>query len=131
MKFETLEEQHARRNEEDIEINYEDQLPLEIEEDLKGEDHISYDSDDTEADTITDEDESEEAAAASAGLGTGWGRIIYSPIRRGKRVEMDVCRATNAEGTKGSFDRIIVTKSKNPTMHRQAKRSLWGDLWPL
>lgn len=130
MEFETLKEQHARRNLEDLEINYEDQLPSEIEEDLTGEDRMSYDSDDTEADAITDEDEGEEGAA-SAGLGTGWGRIIYSPIRRGKRVEMDVCRATNAEGTQGSFDRIIVTKSKNPTMHRQAKRSLWGDLWPL
>ncbi|KAF5935435.1 hypothetical protein HYC85_026564 [Camellia sinensis] len=29
-----------------------------------------------------------------ADLGSGWGRIIHTPIRRGKRVEMDVCRAT-------------------------------------
>jgi ribosomal protein RSM22 (predicted rRNA methylase) len=25
---------------------------------------------------------------------------------------------------------VVVTKSKNPTLHHQAKRSIWGDLWP-
>lgn len=112
----------------------EDQFPSENEDDLNEEDPISYNSDDTEADTITDNDELEdeqEETATTADLGTGWGRIIYSPIRRGKRIEMDVCRATDHEGTKGSFDRIIITKSKNPTLHHQARRSLWGDLWPF
>ncbi|CAH9124917.1 unnamed protein product [Cuscuta epithymum] len=133
MKFETLKEQHARRNPEDLEIDYEDQFPSENEDDLNEQENpISYNSDDTESDTITvDDGEWEEEEEATADLGTGWGRIIYSPIRRGKLVEMDVCRATNVEGTQGSFDRIIVTKSKNPTLHRQARRSLWGDLWPF
>nr|GMD01543.1 rsm22-cox11 tandem protein 2, mitochondrial-like [Ipomoea batatas] len=135
MKFETLKEQHARRNPEDLEIDYEDQFPSENEDDLNEEEIISYNSDDTEADAVTDneelEDEQEETAAATADLGTGWGRIVYSPIRRGKRVQMDVCRASDHEGTKGSFDRIIITKSKNPTLHHQARRSLWGDLWPF
>ncbi|CAH9068782.1 unnamed protein product [Cuscuta europaea] len=132
MKFETLKEQHARRNPEDLEIDYEDQFPSENEDDLnEEEDPISYNSDDTESDTITADDGEWEEGEATAGLGTGWGRIIYSPIRRGKLVEMDVCRATNAEGTQGSFDRVIVTKSKNPTLHHQARRSLWGDLWPF
>ncbi|CAH9065757.1 unnamed protein product [Cuscuta epithymum] len=132
MKFETLKEQHARRNPEDLEIDYEDQFPSENEDDLnEEEDPVSYNSDDTESDTITVDDGEWEAEEATADLGTGWGRIIYSPIRRGKLVEMDVCRATNVEGTQGSFDRIIITKSKNPTLHHQARRSLWGDLWPF
>ncbi|KAJ8555911.1 hypothetical protein K7X08_013407 [Anisodus acutangulus] len=132
MKFETLKEQHARRNPEDLEIDYEDQFISE-DEDVEDEDPISYDSDVTETDTITENDDWEEEGEemARADLGGGWGRIIYSPLRRGKRIEMDICRSMNREGTEGSFDRIVITKSKNPTLHHQARRSLWGDLWPF
>ncbi|KAK4338533.1 hypothetical protein RND71_043020 [Anisodus tanguticus] len=132
MKFETLKEQHARRNPEDLEIDYEDQFISE-DEDVEDEDPISYDSDVTETDAITENDDWEEEGeeTAHADLGGGWGRIIYSPLRRGKRIEMDVCRSMNREGTEGSFDRIVITKSKNPTLHHQARRSLWGDLWPF
>ncbi|KAJ8527048.1 hypothetical protein K7X08_029525 [Anisodus acutangulus] len=131
MKFETLKEQHARRNPEDLEIDYEDQFFSE-DEDVEDEDPISYDSDVTETDAITENDDWEEGEeTAHADLGGGWGRIIYSPLRRGKRIEMDVCRSMNREGTEGSFDRIVITKSKNPTLHHQARRSLWGDLWPF
>ena len=95
-------------------------------------DPASYDSDIIEADAVTENgDEEEEEETARADLGSGWGRIIYSPLRRGRRIEMDVCRATNREGTEGSFDHIVITQSKNPTLHHQARRSLWGDLWPF
>ena len=75
--------------------------------------------------------EDDEEEEASADLGSGWGRIIYMPFRRGKRVELDICRSTNSEGTEGSFDRVVITQSKNPKLHHQARRSIWGDLWPL
>uniref|UniRef100_A0A1S3YIK8 37S ribosomal protein S22, mitochondrial n=1 Tax=Nicotiana tabacum TaxID=4097 RepID=A0A1S3YIK8_TOBAC len=132
MKFETLKEQHARRNPEDLEIDYEDQFISE-DEDVQDEDPISYDSDVTETDAITENDDWEEEGeeTAHANLGSGWGRIIYNPLRRGKRVEMDICRSMDREGTEGSFDRIVITKSKNPTLHHQARRSVWGDLWPF
>ncbi|CAN4127157.1 unnamed protein product [Withania somnifera] len=133
MKFETLKEQHAKRNPEDLEIDYEDQFISE-DEDVQDEDvPICYDSDFTEIDAITENDDWEEEGEerAHADLGGGWGRIIYSPLRRGKRIEMDVCRSMNREGSEGSFDRIVITKSKNPTLHHQARRSLWGDLWPF
>lgn len=95
----------------------------------------SCDSDVSERDSVTENDDSEEdddeVEKPRADLGSGWGRIIYMPLRRGKRVEFDVCRSTNDEGTEGSFDRVVVTQSKNPTLHQQARRSIWGDLWPL
>ncbi|XP_009790257.1 rsm22-cox11 tandem protein 2, mitochondrial isoform X4 [Nicotiana tabacum] len=133
MKFETLKEQHARRNPEDLEIDYEDQFISSEDEDVQDEDPISYDSDVTETDAITENDDWEEEGeeTAHANLGSGWGRIIYNPLRRGKRVEMDICRSMDREGTEGSFDRIVITKSKNPTLHHQARRSVWGDLWPF
>lgn len=82
--------------------------------------------------TIENENVAEdEEEVPRADLGSGWGRIIYMPLKRGKMVGLDICRATNAEGTKGSFDRVIITQSKNPKLHHQAKRSMWGDLWPL
>ncbi|CAL5360287.1 unnamed protein product [Camellia sinensis] len=134
MKFETLKEQHAKRNPEDLEIDYEDQFKSEGEDVPYEDDPISYDSDIIETDAITEndeEEEEEEQETASADLGSGWGRIIYTPVRRGRRVEMDVCRATSRDGSEGSFERIVITQSKNPTLHHQARRSLWGDLWPF
>lgn len=132
MKFETLKEQHAKRNPEDLEIDYEDQFESEGEDVPYEDDPISYDSDIIETDAITENDEEEEEQeTARADLGSGWGRIIYTPVRRGRRVEMDVCRATNRDGSEGSFERIVITQSKNPTLHHQARRSLWGDLWPF
>ncbi|KAF5935288.1 hypothetical protein HYC85_026417 [Camellia sinensis] len=132
MKFETLKEQHAKRNPEDLEIDYEDQFESEGEDVPYEDDPISYDSDIIETDAITENDEEEEEQeTARADLGSGWGRIIYTPVRRGRRVEMDVCRATSRDGSEGSFERIVITQSKNPTLHHQARRSLWGDLWPF
>lgn len=132
MKFETLKEQHAKRNPEDLEIDYEDQFESEGEDVPYEDDPISYDSDIIETDAITENDEEEEEQeTARADLGSGWGRIIYTPVRRGRRVEMDVCRATNRDGSEGLFERIVITQSKNPTLHHQARRSLWGDLWPF
>lgn len=137
MKFETLKEQHAKRNPEDLEIDYEDQFESEAEDVPYEDDPMSYDSDIKETDAFTENDEEEEEEeeneeeTASADLGSGWGRIIYSPVRRGRRVELNVCRATDRDGSEGSFERIVVTQSKNPTLHHQARRSLWGDLWPF
>ncbi|PIN07773.1 Mitochondrial/chloroplast ribosome small subunit component [Handroanthus impetiginosus] len=136
MKFDTLKEMQARRIPEDLEVDIKSQFDTEeAQNDQYEEDDdntASYDSDlpQTDAATRTDEDEEEEEAPR-ADLGTGWGRIIYMPFRRGKRVELDVCRASNSEGTEGSFDRVVITQSKNPTLHHQARRSIWGDLWPL
>ncbi|XP_011070360.1 37S ribosomal protein S22, mitochondrial isoform X2 [Sesamum indicum] len=136
MKFETLKQMHAKRVPEDLEVEVESQFGSEAaqNDDYEKDDEntVSYDSDYSETDAAAGEsDEDEEEDVPRADLGSGWGRIVYMPIRRGKRVELDVCRATNSEGTEGSFDRVVITQSKNPTLHHQARRSLWGDLWPL
>lgn len=115
----------------------EDQFESEAEDVPYEDDPMSYDSDIKETDAFTENDEEEEEEeeneeeTARADLGSGWGRIIYSPVRRGRRVELNVCRATDRDGSEGSFERIVVTQSKNPALHHQARRSLWGDLWPF
>lgn len=116
----------------------EDQFESEEEDVPYEEDRVSYDSDVTETDVISENDEDEDKEEeqddeekAHADLGSGWGRIVYTPVRRGKRIEMDVCRSMDREGLEGSFERVVVTQSKNPTLHHQARRSLWGDLWPF
>ncbi|KAK4788769.1 hypothetical protein SAY86_020088 [Trapa natans] len=103
-------------------------------------DPVLYESDivenDTDDEVIDNEEEGrggeeEEDEPVRADLGGGWGRIIFSPVRRGRQVAMDVCRSTKRDGSEGAFEHIVVTKSKNPTLHHQARRSLWGDLWPF
>lgn len=135
MKFETLKEQHAKRNLDSLEIDYEDIIKQD-EADVvpyKEVNPIDYDSDADEVDTVDNnsEDKEIEEGRAHANLGGGWGRIIFSPVRRGRQVALDVCRSINKDGSEGSFEHIVVTKSRNPSLHHQARRSLWGDLWPF
>jgi len=112
-----------------------DQFPSEQDEEVPndgGDSLVPYASDEHELSLFHDSEEAEEEEQTiRADLGGGWGRIIYSPIRRGKQVQMDVCRATKRDASEGTFERVVVTKSKNPTLHFQARRSLWGDLWPF
>lgn len=94
---------------------------------------VTYDSDDaveTDGPIDSEEDEEREEERGSADLGGGWGRIVFMPVRRGRQVTMNVCRSTKRDASEGSYDRIVVTRTKNPTLHQQAKRSIWGDLWP-
>ncbi|OWM85187.1 methyltransferase-like protein 17, mitochondrial [Punica granatum] len=137
MTFETLKEQHAKRKSEDLEIDLEDLLKMQtIDAPSDVKDPVLYESDILESD-INDEinddgqEEGGEEETTQADLGGGWGRIIFSPVRRGRQVAMDVCRSTKRDGSEGAFEHIVVTKSKNPMLHHQARRSLWGDLWPF
>lgn len=133
LKFETLEELRAERNPEDLEVDYDDQFEEENDESVLYKAHpSSYESDATESDTLTEYEEEEEAEeAGNADLGSGWGRIIFMPRRRGRHIEMDVCRATKRDGSEGSFEHLVITSAKNPALHRQARKSVWGDLWPF
>ncbi|XP_057435028.1 uncharacterized protein LOC130727794 isoform X2 [Lotus japonicus] len=93
---------------------------------------VTYDSDAVETDGDADDDEEiEEEETGSADLGGGWGRIIFMPVRRGRQVTMNVCRSTKPDASEGSYVRIVVTRSKNPTLHAMAKKVIWGDLWPF
>jgi len=112
-----------------------DQFPSEEDEEVPvdgGDSLVPYASDEHELSLFHDSEEAEEEdQTIRADLGGGWGRIIYSPIRRGRQVQMDVCRSTKRDASEGAFERVVVTRSKNPTLHFQARRSLWGDLWPF
>jgi hypothetical protein len=112
-----------------------DQFPSEEDEELLvdgGDSLVPYASDAHELSLFHEsEGDDEEEESVCADLRGGWGRIIYSPMRRGKQVQMDVCRSTKRDASEGTFERIVVTQSKNPALHFQARRSLWGDLWPF
>ncbi|KAI3422941.1 uncharacterized protein J3R85_011449 [Psidium guajava] len=134
MKFETLKELHAKRNPEDLEIDLEEYMKIQsVETPHEETDPVSYDSDVVESDAVDDDidEEGDREESIHADLGGGWGRIIFSPVRRGRQVAINVCRSTQRDGSEGAFERLVVTKSKNPNLHRQARRSLWGDLWPF
>ncbi|EOY23955.1 Methyltransferases,copper ion binding isoform 3 [Theobroma cacao] len=146
IKFETLKEQRAKRNPEDLEIDYEDLVNIKETADVIPYEEVhssAYDSDVMETDLVSDNDEDhqveeqdndeedQEEETALADLGGGWGRIIFPPVRRGRQVHMNICRPTNGDASEGSFDHEVITQSKNPTLHHQARRSFWGDLWPL
>lgn len=96
-------------------------------------DPVTYDSDVMETEILDDGEveEEEQGESTLADLGGGWGRIVFSPIRRGRHVSMDICRSKNRDASEGSFERVVITQSKNPTLHHQARRSVWGDLWPF
>nr|XP_010919278.1 LOW QUALITY PROTEIN: methyltransferase-like protein 17, mitochondrial [Elaeis guineensis] len=131
MEFETLKERLAKRNPEDLIVDFEDQSETEADEESPFEDAlVPYASDISES-SMFHQDEEEEEEEVRADLGGGWGRIIYTPVRRGRQIQMDVCRSTKRDGSEGAFERVVVTQSKNPALHLQARRSLWGDLWPF
>ncbi|KAK1306742.1 hypothetical protein QJS10_CPA10g00644 [Acorus calamus] len=127
VKFET--ERQTIQEPEDLDTDYEEQLLPEADEDISNEEPVSNNSDITDSDT--DNGYNEEDEQVPADLGGGWGRIIFTPVRRGNRVTMDVCRSTKQDGSEGSFERIVISKMDNPGLHRQARKSLWGDLWPF
>lgn len=134
LNFETLKERNAKRKPEDLVIDYDDQFPSEEDEEVHvdgGDSLVPYASDEHELSLFHDSEEAEAEQTVRADLGGGWGRIIYSPMRRGRQVQMDVCRSTKRDASEGTFERVVVTRSKNPTLHFQARKSLWGDLWPF
>ncbi|CAA7031947.1 unnamed protein product [Microthlaspi erraticum] len=161
MKLETLKERRANRKPEDLEIDYEEFINAQVvevpymdpkeydsdmdedEEQEDGEgtvDDVDVDGDEELEDgEVTDEEEEEEEEekvedveeSGRASVGGGWGRIIFPPFRKGKQVTLDLCVPTKEDGSEGAFERRVITKSKNPDLHLQAKKSFWGDLWPL
>lgn len=52
-----------------------------------------------------------------------WGRIVAPPKKRKGHVSLKLCRD-------GEIETRVITKSFGPQEYRQARKSLWGDLWP-
>lgn len=40
-------------------------------------------------------------------LGGSWGRLIFSPVNRGRQVTIDVCRSTKQDGSEDSFEHVV------------------------
>ena len=102
----------------------------ELSEESNTEAELSEQSNDTEEEEEEEEEAEEEEENVVADMGSGWGRILFHPVRRGKRVIVDVCSSANKNGSKGSLDRITLSSTTNKVLHFQARRSRWGDLWP-
>lgn len=61
---------------------------------------------DVETDTINgnyEEEPEPEPEEAHADLGGGRGRIVFSPVWRGRQVALDVSRSNNRENSEGHF----------------------------
>ncbi|KAI3929311.1 hypothetical protein MKX01_006547 [Papaver californicum] len=119
-------------NEEDL-VSCNSSFPEDAADKDDEEDLVSYNSDVPEdaVDKYEEEKEKEEVEECPADLGTGWGRIIFAPMKRGKQVLMHVCRSVKHDGSEGALEHVIMTRSKNPALHRLANKSFWGDFWPL
>lgn len=66
-----------------------------------------------------------------ADVGSGWARIVRSPVRRGRRTILDLCMATEKDGSRGVITRVVCSRRGHAApLHPQARKSRWGDLWP-
>lgn len=128
----------------DLEENLKDETPEQLEDSIE---FLEFDSaseslDDVSIQTLSDsefesdsespdlEEEIGETGHQSANLSTGWARIIRRPLRRGRHVLLDVCRAADKDGSKGSLNRVIWARKSKLAQHLRAKKLMWGDLWP-
>ncbi|XP_019085668.1 PREDICTED: methyltransferase-like protein 17, mitochondrial [Camelina sativa] len=126
MKLETLKERRANKKPEDLEIDYVPYI-----------DPRAYDSDTTwmrrkNKKTVLMRMWKRQLKRKRGVRERVWeadGEESFS--RKGKQVTLDMCVPTKEDGSEGAFERRVVTKSKNPDLHLQAKKSFWGDLWPL
>ncbi|KAI8996926.1 mitochondrial small ribosomal subunit Rsm22-domain-containing protein [Pilobolus umbonatus] len=53
-----------------------------------------------------------------------WPRLIQPPLKRNGHVVMDVC------STNGTIERMVVPKSQGKVPYRDARKVMWGDLFP-
>ncbi|KAG0338372.1 37S ribosomal protein S22 [Podila humilis] len=53
-----------------------------------------------------------------------WSRIVVPPIKKDGHVVMDTC------GQEGFLERIIIPRSQGKIPYRDARKAMWGDLFP-
>lgn len=95
-----------------------------------GED-VEEDEEDGEEGEEDDEDGEEVLGNQVADVGSGWARIVRTPIRRGRRTILDLCAATEKDGSRGEVTRVVCSRRGHAApLHPQARKSRWGDLWP-
>lgn len=53
-----------------------------------------------------------------------WSRIVVPPLKKDGHVIIDVCAAN------GHLERAIIPKSQGKIIYRDARKAMWGDLFP-
>lgn len=94
--------------------------------------HEESDDDSNELEEYEEEDDGEVVTGNRvADVGSGWARIVRTPIRRGRRTMLDLCAATEKDGSRGEVTRVVCSRRGHAAaLHPQARKSRWGDLWP-
>jgi ribosomal protein RSM22 (predicted rRNA methylase) len=96
----------------------------------------SHESEEFEGEEYEEEEYEEEEDDGVMGnrvadVGSGWARIVRTPIRRGRRTLLDLCAATEKDGSRGVVTRVVCSRRGHASpLHPQARKSRWGDLWP-
>jgi ribosomal protein RSM22 (predicted rRNA methylase) len=53
-----------------------------------------------------------------------WPRLIQPPLKKNGHVVMDVC------SKEGEIQRMVIPKSQGKIPYRDARKAMWGDLFP-
>lgn len=53
-----------------------------------------------------------------------WPRLIQPPLKKNGHVVMDIC------STSGEIQRMVIPKSQGKVAYRDARKAMWGDLFP-
>jgi ribosomal protein RSM22 (predicted rRNA methylase) len=53
-----------------------------------------------------------------------WPRLIQPPLKKNGHVVMDIC------STNGEIQRMVIPKSQGKVPYRDARKAMWGDLFP-
>jgi ribosomal protein RSM22 (predicted rRNA methylase) len=121
---------------EDSDIGHDDDFEV-MEESASGEVLSPPDAEeqvDGSEEEYEEEEEDEELGEdddSVADVGSGWARIVRSPVRRGRRTILDLCMATEKDGSRGEITRVVCSRRGHAApLHPQARKSRWGDLWP-
>lgn len=121
---------------EDSDIGHDDDFEV-MEESASGEVLAPPDAEeqvDGSEEEYEEEEEDEELGEdddSVADVGSGWARIVRSPVRRGRRTILDLCMATEKDGSRGVITRVVCSRRGHAApLHPQARKSRWGDLWP-
>lgn len=92
------------------------------------------DGDEEDGDEEDEEEEDGEEEVIGnrvADVGSGWARILRTPIRRGRRTVLDLCSATEKDGSRGEVTRVVCSRrGRGAILHPQSRKARWGDLWP-
>ncbi|KAG0227072.1 37S ribosomal protein S22 [Actinomortierella wolfii] len=53
-----------------------------------------------------------------------WARIVVPPLKKDRHVVIDYC------GASGRLERMVIPKSQGKIPYRDARKAMWGDLFP-